>query len=308
MKSLHYRIKQKTKNILFQHLQNIIMTQTLDFVIQKDIQNLNLQLKQKSYEIQEISLQNLRLNDEVQKLNEQLKSLLKVNKHSKEFSQQIEIIQDKLLQNKSIIQMQDNQLQVLQQQSIKDKKQLQQRYLGIIDQLNEDYSKIKLQLDQSQNKICYLEVFLIKRYKNLMKNILSKIKNQNNIFFNSSQKINQESSRSSDYMKSQVLDKVKSENQQYQQEIYVILALKLLSQVRYEFQNQFGKQILISFLKRNKQIQLVYKVIEKLNNQLKKNLLYQLNFQIFKFFFLNTPFCKSNMQVLQIGVIKSRTD
>ncbi|CAD8171268.1 unnamed protein product [Paramecium pentaurelia] len=251
--SLENQIKNKDE---IQINQNI----DLENIKQQEVYNLNQQLTQKTHEIQEISLQNLRLNDEVQKLSEQLKNSLKVNKHSKEFSQQIEIIQDKLLQNKSIMQMQDNQLQLLQQQSINDKKELQQHYLEIIDQLNNDSSKLKLQLDQSQNKIHQLEdqLFQVKSEFKQIKNLLDskeieiiklsgfnkKIQESNDkhiqqnqeleqqirqlqFKYNSQQKINQEGSRSSEYMKSQVLDKVKSENQQYQQDIY---KLELLNQ------------------------------------------------------------------------------
>ncbi|CAK74179.1 unnamed protein product (macronuclear) [Paramecium tetraurelia] len=221
---------------------------------QQEINNLNQELSYKTQEIQEISLQNLRLNDEIEKLNEQLKNSLKVSQHSKEFSQQIQIIQDKLIQNKNIMQMQDNHLQLLQQQSMNDKKELQQHYVGIIDKLNGDNFKLKSQLDESQNKINKLEDQLVEvqsefqEIKDLLDSkqveilklsiINKKIQESNEKYlqqnqeleeqnrqlqfkYSSSQKSNQESSRSSsDYVKSQILDKLKSENQYYLQDKY----------------------------------------------------------------------------------------
>ncbi|CAD8185914.1 unnamed protein product [Paramecium octaurelia] len=222
--------------------------------LKQEIYNLNQELQQKTQEIQEISLENLRLNDEIEKLSEQLKNSLKVSKHSKEFSQQIQIIQDKLIQNKNIMQMQDNQLQLLQQQCMDDKKELQQHYVGIIDKINGDNFKLKSQLDEYQNTIHKLEDQLVevqiefqdikdlldsKEVEIIKLGIINKkiyesnekylqqsqeLEEQNRQLqfkYSSSQKTNQESSRSSsDYVKSQILDKLKSENQYYLQDKY----------------------------------------------------------------------------------------
>ncbi|CAD8085653.1 unnamed protein product [Paramecium sonneborni] len=227
---------------------------------QLEINNLNQQLQKKTIEINQLNLQIQLFNDETKKLNEELQNSIKVNKNTKQFSQQIEIIQDKQLSNKNIMQMQDTQLQLLQKQSINDKNDLENSYIQIIEQQNQENSKLKFEIDQLKNNIQQLEDQIIefqvesKESKDLLdaKNIeIDKLvvfnkkiqeSNQKHFLqnqeleqqirqlqfkFSSFQKFNTENSRSSDYFKSTIIDKIKSENQQFQQDIY---KLNLLNQ------------------------------------------------------------------------------